>query len=89
MQFSLSCQIEREKKARYEALRASWQDGPEEVDAPVLVHRFLECLSRAAAQTRNEIRFLLCRNHYLVRLRDKLSARRIQVLQAVCQKDPG
>lgn len=63
--FSLSRQIEREKRAYYTALQAGRREAQGRVDATAFVLWFLECLARAAGHARSEIGFLLRRNHYL------------------------
>lgn len=86
--FSLSRQIEREKKAYYEALQAGRREGQGAVDATAFVLWFLGCLIRAASHARAEIGFLLRRNHYLAQWRGKLSERQVQVLQTLCAQGP-
>lgn len=81
--FSLSRQIEREKKAYYAALQAGRVEGQGAVDATAFVLWFLGCLARAAATAREEIGFLLRRNHYLARWRPRLSPRQIAALETL------
>jgi Fic family protein len=81
--FSLSRQIEREKKAYYAALQAGRRAGAGHIDATAFVLWFLQCLIRAAALARDEIGFLLRRSHYLTRWRDMLDRRQIKVLETL------
>lgn len=81
--FSLSRQIEREKRAYYAALQAGRREGQGAVDATAFVDWFLACLLRAAELSRDEAAFLLRRNHYLARWRRVLRARQMAVLETV------
>lgn len=81
--FSLSRQIEREKKAYYAALQAGRKAGQGSVDATAFVLWFLACLTRAATLGRAEAAFLLTRNRYLTHWRERLSARQIAVLETL------
>lgn len=81
--FSLSRQIEREKKAYYAALQAGRTEGQGAIDATAFVLWFLACLTRAAALGRAEATFLLTRNRYLSQWRDRLSARHMAVLETL------
>lgn len=87
--FSLSRQIEREKKAYYAALQAGRRLGQGGVDATAFVLWFLACITRAAARARAETGFLLRRNHYLVQWRGVLTARQMQVLDALFAQGEG
>lgn len=87
--FSLSRQIEREKKAYYAALQAGRREGRGAVDATDFVLWFLACLTRAADAARAEIGFLLDRNAYLAAWRGRLPARQMQALETLFAQGPA
>lgn len=87
--FSLSRQIEREKKAYYAALQAGRVAGQGAVDATAFVLWFLACLTRAASLGREEAAFLLGRNRFFLQWRDRLSARQMAVLETVFAQGPS
>lgn len=84
--FSLSRQIEMEKRAYYAALQAGRQEGTDAIDATPFVLWFLECLTRAAAAAKDEARFLLARNRYFIRF--DLSPRAETVLRRIFDQGP-
>lgn len=86
--FSLSRQIEREKKAYYAALQAGRRAGQGGVDATGFVVWFLTCLTRAATLGHDEAAFLLTRNHYLTQWRGQLTARQMVVLETLFAGGP-
>ncbi|WP_118134551.1 Fic family protein [Oceanicella sp. SM1341] len=87
--FSLSRQIEKDKKAYYAALQDGRREGAGGVDATAFVLWFLATLQRAAEAGREEARFLVRRNRYLARLGPGLSPRTRAVLETLFAQGPG
>lgn len=81
--FSLSRQIEREKKGYYAALQAARREGLGAIDATPFVVWFLCCLATAARASRDEALFLVRRNAFLDRHADALNDRQRKALEAV------
>lgn len=73
--FSLSRQIEREKKAYYAALQEARREGQGVIDATPFLVWFLDCLSRAAEAGRQEALFLIRRNAFFMQFASLLSER--------------
>jgi len=86
--FSLSRQIEAEKRAYYEALQAGRHDDGNRIDATAFVLWFLQCLARAAEAARAEAQFLLARNRFFLRFADRLHPRQETVLRKLFAKGP-
>lgn len=86
--FSLSRQIETEKRDYYAALQAGRQERDGTVDATPFVQWFLQCLARAASAARAEAQFLLSRNHYLARFAEVLGPRQQEVLAKLFAQGP-
>lgn len=81
--FSLSRQIEREKKAYYDALQAGRREGQGAVDATPFVLWFLRCLRTGADASLQEARYLLRRNAFFLRHGPALSPRQRQALEVL------
>ncbi|MEI4473777.1 Fic family protein [Frigidibacter sp. MR17.24] len=81
--FSLSRQIEREKRVYYEALQAGRHEAGGRIDATPFVEWFLDCLARAAGSARDEALFLLGRNRFFLRWTPKISPRAEAVLRRI------
>jgi Fic family protein len=81
--FSLSRQVEKDKKAYYAALQAGRREGDGAIDATEFVVWFLECLVRAAALSRSEAFSIVRRNRYFSKFGPVLSQRQLSVLRAV------
>ncbi len=81
--FSLSRQIEREKRAYYAALQEARREGQGGIDATPFVVWFLRCLASAAAASREEALFLIGRNAFLRRHGPALNPRQRKALEAV------
>ncbi|WP_290690266.1 MULTISPECIES: Fic family protein [unclassified Haematobacter] len=86
--FSLSRQIEREKKAYYQALQAGRREGEGAVDATAFVLWFLRCLQKGAEASREEARYLLRRNAFFLRYGPALSPRQRHALEVVFAQGP-
>lgn len=86
--FSLSRQIEREKKAYYEALQAGRREGQGGIDATPFVEWFLHCLLRAAEASRKEALFLTRRNAFFTRFGPVLNARQEKALRLLFAQGP-
>lgn len=86
--FSLSRQVERQKKAYYEALQAGRREGRGEIDATAFVVWFLQTLARAAEEARAEAGFILRRNQFFLRLAPQLAERQAEVLHVLFRQGP-
>jgi Fic family protein len=86
--FSLSRQIESDKRAYYVALQAGRTDGNGVIDATAFVIWFLDALAAAADAGKQEALFLVRRNHFFVSNQDALNARQLKVLQAIFAHGP-
>lgn len=86
--FSLSRQIEREKKAYYQALQAGRGEGQGAVDATPFVLWFLRCLQAGADASREEAHYLLRRNAFFLRHGMALSPRQRHALEVVFSQGP-
>ncbi len=81
--FSLSRQIEKDKKAYYAALQDGRKMGRGAIDVTAFVVWFLTTLKCAADAGRDEAHFLVRRNQFFLRFDDVLSERQKAVLQAI------
>jgi Fic family protein len=81
--FSLSRQIEKEKKAYYVALQDGRKAGKGAIDATAFIVWFLNALKNAADAGRDEARFLVRRNQFFLRFVDVMSDRQKSVLQTI------
>lgn len=86
--FSLSRQVEKEKKAYYAALQAGRQEGRGEIDATAFVVWFLQALARAAQAAREEASFLLRRNQFFLRFEARLNERQANALRVLFRQGP-
>ncbi|KXF92835.1 Fic family protein [Phaeobacter inhibens] len=94
--FSLSRQVERDKKAYYEALQAGRREraggnpdtGAAEIDATEFVLWFLRTLTRAAASARQEAAFILRRNQFFLRFAPVLNERQAHALRLLFEQGP-
>ena len=84
--FSLSRQIESEKKAYYAALQAGRQEGRGHIDATPFVSWFLQALERAADTARAEARFLIRRNQFFLRVGERLNPRQDKMLRTLFEQ---
>ncbi|MGB0901452.1 Fic family protein [Halocynthiibacter sp.] len=81
--FSLSRQIERDKKGYYAALQAGRQEGQGGIDAGPFIVWFLQTLKDAADHARDEALFLIRRNQFFQTYAQVLNARQDKVLRLV------
>lgn len=79
--FSLSRQIEADKKAYYAALQAGRAQGDECIDGSAFVEWFLETLLKAVQSAADEARFLTRRNQFFLTHGEGLSERQAIVLR--------
>lgn len=79
--FSLSRQIEADKKAYYQALQNGRRAGQGGIDATAFVEWFLTALLKAVQVSGEEARFLMARNRFFMDHGTKLSARQEKVLR--------
>ena len=79
--FALSTQIEKDKRAYYNALQAGRRDAGETIDATPFILWFLQTVTDAAETARRDTLFLVQRNRFFVAHRDHLSARQRDVLE--------
>ena len=79
--FSLSRQIEAEKKEYYAALRAGRKEGEAAIEATAFVTWFLQALCRAADRATAEARFLVRRNRFFLAYGGSLNTRQDLVLR--------
>lgn len=89
LSFSLSRQIERDKKAYYHALQAGRQQGRGVIDATEFVIWFLQTLGNAARFAREEAQFILRRNRFFLRFATQLNTRQEQVLRRLFKQGPS
>jgi Fic family protein len=81
--FTLSRQIERDKRGYYAALQAARIEGRGGIDATAFVVWFLDALTAAADAGRAEALFLVRRNHFFAKRADVLNARQRKALEAI------
>ncbi len=81
--FSMSRQVEKDKKAYYAALQAGRQEGRGAIDATDFVVWFLDTLAKAAEIARQEARFLVRRNRFFLRYGNILNDRHAHALQVL------
>lgn len=81
--FSLSRQIEKDKKAYYAALQNGRKVGRGAIDATAFVIWFLNTLKSAADAGRDEAYFLVRRNQFFLRFDDVWSKRQKSVLETL------
>ena len=86
--FALSRQIERDKRAYYNALQAGRRDAGHIVDATAFVLWFLETITAAAEAVKAETLFLIQRNRFFMRHGVTLSARQRTVLEKLFAQGP-
>ncbi|MBQ4809466.1 Fic family protein [Phaeobacter sp. HS012] len=87
--FSLSRQVERDKKAYYAALQAGRKEGATGmIDATEFVLWFLRTLRRAAASARDEAGFILRRNQFFLRYGPMLNDRQAHALRLLFEQGP-
>lgn len=86
--FSLSRQIEREKKAYYAALQEARREGQGAIDATPFLVWFLSCLTRAAEAGREEALFLVRRNAFFMRFASLLSERQEKAFRLIFAHGP-
>ena len=79
--FSLSRQIEADKKDYYAALQAGRKEGRAAIDATAFVTWFLQTLCRAADRAATEARFLVRRNRFFLAHGGSLNTRQEIVLR--------
>jgi Fic family protein len=87
--FSLSRQIEKDKKAYYAALQDGRKAGRGAIDATAFVVWFLATLKSAADAGRDEAHFLVRRNQFFLRFGDVMSERQKSVLQTLFAQGKG
>lgn len=87
--FSLSRQIEKDKKAYYAALQDGRKLGRGAIDATAFIVWFLKTLKSAADAGRDEARFLVRRNQFFLRFGGVMSERQKSVLQAIFAQGKG
>jgi Fic family protein len=87
--FSLSRQIEKDKKAYYAALQDGRKVGGGAIDATAFVVWFLITLKSAADAGRDEAHFLVRRNQFFLRFGDVLSERQKSVLRTLFEQGKG
>ena len=81
--FSLSRQIEKDKKAYYAALQDGRKVGKGAIDVTAFVVWFLKILESAADAGRDEARSLVRRNQFFLRFGDVMSERQKSILRAI------
>ncbi len=86
--FSLSRQIETEKKDYYAALQSGRKEGRAAIDATAFVTWFLQALCRAADRAAAEARFLVRRNRFFLAHSASLNARQELVLRRLFEAGP-
>lgn len=86
--FTLSRQIERDKRKYYAALQAGRVAGQNGIDATAFVVWFLETLTAAAEAGKQEALFLVRRNHFFARHKDTLNPRQDKALRALFAQGP-
>ena len=87
--FSLSRQIEKDKKAYYAALQDGRKVGRRAIDATAFVVWFLTTLKSAADAGRDEAHYLVRRNQFFLLFDNALSERQKAVLQAIFAQGKG
>lgn len=88
--FSLSRQIEKEKKAYYASLQEARREGPGgSIDATPFVLWFLHCLHRAAEAGYEEALFLMRRNLFIHRFAPQLAPRQLKAFELLFAQGPG
>jgi Fic family protein len=87
--FSLSRQIEKDKKAYYAALQDGRKMGRGAIDATAFIVWFLTTLKSAADAGRDEAHFLVRRNQFFMRFGDVMSERQKAVLQTIFAQGRG
>lgn len=87
--FSLSRQIEADKRGYYAALQAGRVQGDGCIDATEFVVWFLEALAKAAARGLDEALYLVGRNQYFARFGAGLSQRQRKVLERLFAQGQG
>lgn len=81
--FSLSRQIEKDKRAYYAALQAGRTEGDAGIDATPFVIWFLDALAAAADAGRTEALFLVQRNQFFARFAGQMNDRQQKVLRSL------
>lgn len=81
--FSLSRQIERDKRGYYAALQEGRKKVRNRIDATPFVVWFLNTLTAAANAAKGEAQFLVRRNQLFVHKGDALNARQVKALQTL------
>jgi Fic family protein len=87
--FSLSRQIEKDKKAYYAALQAGRQEGRGGLDATPFVVWFLQTIIRAAELAREEALFVLRKNGFLRRFQPQMNTRQRKVMERLFVQGAG
>ncbi len=87
--FSLSRQIERDKRGYYAALQAARRPGQGGIEATPFVIWFLDTLAGAAETARAEAMFLLRRNGFFLRHGAALSPRQRKALEVLFAQGPA
>ena len=86
--FSLSRQIEADKRGYYAALQAGRREGVKGIDGTDFVLWFLEKLQNGVAEAETDARFLVARNRFFLRF-PKLPLRAETVLRRLFKEGPG
>lgn len=86
--FSLSRQIEADKRGYYAALQSGRREGRDGIDATEFVLWFLEKLNGGVAEAEAEARFLVTRNRFFLRF-PQLSPRAEKVLRRLFAEGPA
>ena len=87
--FSLSRQIEKDKKAYYAALQEGRKVGRRAIDATAFIVWFLDTLKSAADAGRDEAQFLVRRNQFFLQFSDVISERQMSVLRTLFAQGEG
>lgn len=84
--FSFSRQVERDKKAYYQALQDGRTEGQGGIDATAFVTWFLQTLLAAATHSKEEARFIVRKNQFFWRFADVLTGRQMAVLEKLFEQ---
>lgn len=84
--FSLSRQIEADKKGYYAALQAGRKQGRGCIDATAFVVWFLKMMQKASERGLEEAKFLIARNQFFMRFSSQISTRQEKVFRKIFEK---
>ena len=86
--FALSRQIERDKRAYYDALQLGRQASQHFIDVTACVLWFLQTITAAAGSAKSETLFLIQKNRFFIRHDTALSSRQRAVLERLFAQGP-